>query len=73
MHGGNTDTYGFMHNLRQAIPALTPYLEHVVVLGAGGAARAVVGALLDAKAKQITLLNRTHARADALAHVRRGR
>jgi shikimate dehydrogenase len=43
------------------------WLEKIVILGAGGAARAVIAALKEAGAKHILILNRTKATADALA------
>lgn len=66
LHGTNTDAYGFMENLRQSISNLAPYLEHVLVLGAGGASRGVVKSLLDAQVPHITVINRTFAKAEAL-------
>lgn len=65
--GTNTDAYGFLAHLREQVPALVPVLSRVVVLGAGGAARAVVQALREAGAGSVLLLNRTRATADALA------
>jgi len=61
--GHNTDAAGFMRALREAgcEPAGVPAL----VLGAGGAARAVVYALVEAGAR-VTVLNRTPERAEAL-------
>lgn len=64
--GSNSDAYGFMENLRSAggsWPAAAP----AVVLGAGGAARAVVAALLDAGVPDLRLVNRTRERAETLA------
>ncbi len=63
--GDNTDGIGFMLALRDA--GLDPRGAHVVLLGAGGAARGVAFALGHAGAASITLLNRTQARAVALA------
>jgi len=63
--GHNTDAAGFMQALREA--GLLPQEKSVLVLGAGGAARAVVYALAAAKA-HVTVLNRTPERAEALAH-----
>lgn len=65
--GRNTDGYGFLENLRQGAPGWRPEAGPAVVLGAGGAARAVSVALLDAGVPEIRLLNRTAARAEALA------
>jgi len=66
MRGDNTDAYGFIENLR-SVGDLTPYLTHCVVLGAGGAARAVVAGLLGAGAARITLINRDRKKAESLA------
>jgi shikimate dehydrogenase len=63
----NTDGYGFMENLRQGAPSWQVADGPAVVLGAGGAARAVVAALLDAGAPEVRLVNRTLARAEGLA------
>ncbi|MCE8005518.1 shikimate dehydrogenase [Aestuariivita sp.] len=62
----NTDGYGFIESLRQGAPDWTPGAGMAVVLGAGGAARAVVAALADAGVPQITLTNRTRVRAEKL-------
>jgi len=65
--GENTDAYGFIENLRASIDDLESKLPYVVVLGAGGAARAVISALLSAGAETIIIANRTLERAQALA------
>ncbi len=65
--GRNTDAYGFLENLRQARPGWHAGDGPAVVLGAGGAARAVVYALLEAGAPEVRVLNRTVARAQRLA------
>lgn len=62
-----TDGEGFIANLRQSAPAWRPEAGPAVVLGAGGAARAVVDALIEAGVPRIRLANRTRARAEALA------
>jgi shikimate dehydrogenase len=67
LHGSNTDAYGFITNLKSTAGDLEKHLPHAVVLGAGGAAKAVVKALLDEGSTRITLTNRTRAKADALA------
>lgn len=67
LEGRNTDAAGFLDNLRAACPAWRAADGPAVVLGAGGAARAVVAALTDAGAQSIRLLNRTRAHAEALA------
>ncbi len=67
LSGSNTDGFGFLENLRAALPDWRADAGPAVVLGAGGAARAVVVALLDAGAPVVRLLNRTRQRADDLA------
>ncbi len=64
--GDNTDGYGFIENLRNGAPDWHADAGPAVVLGAGGAARAVVASLLDAGTPEILLTNRTRARADKL-------
>lgn len=63
----NTDGIGFLENLRAGAPGWSAAHGPAAVLGAGGAARAIVHALLDAGAPEIRLANRTMARAEALA------
>lgn len=63
----NTDGFGFVENLRSGAPAWQPTAGPVVILGAGGAARGIICALLDVGVPKIILLNRTRARAEALA------
>lgn len=67
LEGLNTDGFGFMENVRHGAPGWRPAAGPAAVLGAGGAARAVLAALLDAGVPEIRLLNRSRARADALA------
>ncbi len=62
----STDGEGLMAALREQAPALALPSAPVVVLGAGGAARAAVAALKTAGA-QVSVLNRTRARAETLA------
>lgn len=62
--GSNTDAFGFIENIRQSIEWSGGV---ALVLGAGGAARAICVALMDAGATEIRLLNRTRARAEGLA------
>lgn len=63
----NTDGYGFMANLRDGARGWRPDAGAAMVLGAGGAARAVIVALQDAGVPEIRLANRTRARAEELA------
>jgi shikimate dehydrogenase len=66
IHADNTDGSGFIANLRQHAPDWKPASGPAVVLGAGGAARAVVAALIEVGVPEIRLANRTRARADAI-------
>ena len=65
--GTNNDWYGFVENLREAFPGWRADAGPAVVMGAGGASRAVVDALIHEGAKEIRLINRTRARAESLA------
>ena len=62
----NTDGYGFITNLHQGAPDWDPASGPAVVLGAGGACRAVVASLLEAGVPEVILTNRTRGRADQL-------
>ena len=64
--GSNTDGYGFIENLKSGAPEWTADNKSAVVLGAGGAARAIIAALLDAGLKELRLVNRTLSRAESL-------
>ncbi|MBV1868926.1 MAG: shikimate dehydrogenase [Marinosulfonomonas sp.] len=66
MHADNTDGYGFIENLRHNAPGWDPKSGPAAVLGAGGAARAVLASLLDVGVPEIRLSNRTRARSEAL-------
>jgi shikimate dehydrogenase len=65
--GDNTDGYGFMENLAAGAPSWRAADGPAVLLGAGGAARAIAVVLIDAGAPELRLLNRTLARAETLA------
>jgi shikimate dehydrogenase len=67
VHGFNTDFMGFLGNLDQNAPGWSDGLETAVVVGAGGAARAVLVALQHRGIKRIHVLNRTADKAEALA------
>jgi shikimate dehydrogenase len=67
LEGRNTDGYGFLANLRDGEPGWSARRGAAVLIGAGGAARAVVVALLDEGAPEIRIVNRTAGRAAALA------
>ena len=64
--GYNTDSSGFLRALRED-GGFSPRNKRAVLLGAGGVARAVGFALVDAGVKSLVILNRTQARGEALA------
>jgi shikimate dehydrogenase len=66
--GTSTDGEGFVANLREAAPSWRAQDQRVLVLGAGGAARAIIGALLDEGAGEIILVNRSRGRAEEVRH-----
>jgi shikimate dehydrogenase len=66
IHADNTDGYGFLSNLKQGAPMWKADQGPAAILGAGGAARAVIEALIEAGVPQILLSNRTRGKADAL-------
>lgn len=66
LRADNTDGYGFIENLRQNAPQWNVRSGPAAVLGAGGAARAVIASLLEAGVPHIYLSNRTRIRAEAL-------
>lgn len=66
IHADNTDGYGFISNLKQGALTWAPAAGPAVVLGAGGAARAVIASLLDVGIPEIILTNRTRAKAEML-------
>ena len=63
LRGDNTDGTGFIRdvtvNLRQGLAG-----ARIVVLGAGGAARGIIGPLLHEKPAEVTIANRTKGRAE---------
>ncbi len=67
LDGSNSDGFGFLENLRQSAPQWQPGHGPAVLLGAGGAARAVAAALVDVGVPELRLVNRTAARAEQLA------
>lgn len=66
LHGVNTDGFGFIENLISNVPTWKPSDGPAVVLGAGGAAKAVVASLLDRGLDQVFVANRTQKKAKAL-------
>ena len=66
LEGYNFDAFGFIESIREAQPAWRADTGPVVVIGAGGAARAVLVGLTEQGAREIRLINRTRPRAAAL-------
>jgi len=66
IYADNTDGYGFLQNLKQGAPDLDLKAGPAAIIGAGGAARAVVCALLEAGVPEIRISNRTKTRAETL-------
>lgn len=66
IHADNTDGYGFIENLRQNAPDWSAKDGPAALFGAGGAARAVIAAMIDAGVPEIRLTNRTRTRSEAL-------
>ena len=64
---GNSDAYGFMTNLTEQAPHWAGRPGPVAVLGAGGAARAILYGLIESGAETVKLANRSRVRAEDLA------
>jgi shikimate dehydrogenase len=69
LHGFNHDGFGYIQSLKDVNPHWRADAGPIVVLGAGGAARAVLISLIDEGAQEIRLINRTRGKADELASV----
>ena len=67
LDGYNYDAFGFIESLREADNAWRADAGPLLVLGAGGAARAIVAGLLQEGAQHVLIANRTLERAQALA------
>ncbi len=67
LDGSNTDAFGFIQALYEGAPNLDMTKGPAILIGAGGAAKAIAVAMLDAGAPELVVLNRTEARAQALA------
>ncbi|MES1150442.1 MAG: shikimate dehydrogenase [Dongia sp.] len=65
--GDNTDGFGFLAHLQASQAHWQPAAGPVVLLGAGGAARAIIVALLECGVPSVILANRTQRRAEELA------
>lgn len=66
LFGTNTDAYGFTQNIKENTTGWTFDAGKAVILGAGGAANAIIYALLQEGVPEIILTNRTRDKADAL-------
>lgn len=66
LYGTNTDVFGFTQNIRETYPDFDFTRGAALVLGAGGAARAVVQGLIDSGVPQVRIANRTRKNADLL-------
>jgi shikimate dehydrogenase len=67
LEGSSTDGHGFIENLRAGHPGWQPGDGAAVLLGAGGAARAIAAALVDAGVPELRICNRTAERGETLA------
>lgn len=65
--GVNNDGNGYVLSVQEVAPQWTPDAGPIAILGAGGAARALIVALLERGAKEIRLINRTLEKAEQLA------
>lgn len=64
--GSNTDGLGFLGNMDQQVPGWSDEVRQATVLGAGGAARAIIWALLSRGVKKVHVANRTRSKAEDL-------
>ncbi|BBK39755.1 shikimate dehydrogenase (NADP(+)) [Allostella sp. ATCC 35155] len=67
LEGSNTDAFGFIQSLREAAPGWSAAAGPAMIVGAGGAVRAIVVALQQAGVAEVRIANRTRARAETLA------
>lgn len=66
IYADNTDGQGFLANLRQQVPDWNPKAGPAAILGAGGAARAVIYSFIELGVVDIRISNRSRPRAEAL-------
>jgi shikimate dehydrogenase len=64
--GTSTDGEGFVQSLIHSSPRFSPEGKHFTILGAGGAARAIVGTLVEMGAAELAVVNRTAERSATL-------
>jgi shikimate dehydrogenase len=69
LFGDNTDGRGFLHSLQEQ--GFSPRRQEVILIGAGGSARAVIVSLIRAGCKRVTIVNRTWANAQSLVRTYR--
>lgn len=67
IHADNTDGIGFINNLKQGSPNWSASAGTALILGAGGAARAIIYSLLQEGAPLVIVANRTKEKAQGLA------
>ncbi len=67
IYADNTDYYGFKKGLIENLPNLNLATKEVLVIGAGGAAKAIIFGLIKDNVKKITIINRTKKKAEILA------
>ncbi len=67
--GRNTDAYGFIQNIKQNAPQFDLKNKDVLILGAGGAAKAVAFGLAQEGVRKIIISNRTKEKAQALKNI----
>lgn len=71
--GSNTDAFGFLENLRSSPTGYKPDAGPAMVIGAGGAGRGIVAALLNDGVSEVRITNRTQSRAEQVAGELAGR
>jgi len=64
--GSNTDGYGFIESLKRSLNLNTLKKQSAVILGAGGAARAIAAALQETGVSEINIVNRTRENSERL-------
>ena len=69
LQGTSTDGEGFYQNLRQTIPDINLANKVIIILGAGGSARAIVARLLAEQPRSIQIINRNKTRAELLTQI----
>ncbi|MFZ8864748.1 MAG: shikimate dehydrogenase [Rickettsiales bacterium] len=67
IYADNTDYYGFKSGLLENLPNIDLATKEILVIGAGGAAKAIIFGLIKDKVRKITVINRTKEKAEILA------